>query len=341
MRDLQVVGVAVSVAIALYGYWRYRQDVWSRFDILITFGAAFLLLTVSLVPAIGDLVAGPLEMQRWNAVIFISVALLFALYLHAINRITLNTRDITSLTHSLALREFVKERPELFDTEIVVIIPAYQEEDNIGAVLDAMPPHVLGRKLSVVVVVDGDVDRTELISREMGAYAVVHAINRGGGSALRTGYRLAIESKADIIVTCDADGQNMPQEIEKLVNPIIEGKADFVNGSRILGTFEKESAIRVVGIFVFNRLISLLLGMRVTDSSCAFRAIRRDILARMRLYQDQFHTSEFLIEAIRKGARFLEVPITWKRRRAGDTKKPPSLHYGWGYLKAIMNTWLR
>ena len=170
---------------------------------------------------------------------------------------------------------------------------------------------------------------------------IVNPINRGGGSALRAGYQIAIENRVPIVVTLDADGQHDPSEIGKLVEPILNDEADFVNGSRILGSYEKESVIRSTGVVFFNWLITILMGERITDSSNSFRAIRTQIFSQLTLSQDQFHTSELLIDAIKKGARVKEVGITIRKRQSGTTKKPRSLKYGWGFMKAILGTWLR
>ena len=170
---------------------------------------------------------------------------------------------------------------------------------------------------------------------------MVNPINRGGGAALRAGYEIAMNYGAQIVVTLDADGQHVPAEIPLLVEPILKGEADFVNGSRVLGTFEKESAIRSLGVVVFNRLVSALMAQPITDCSNAFRAIRVEVIKKLSLEQDQFHTSEFLIDAIKKGARVVEVGITIRKRQSGTTKKPMSLVYGWGFFKAILNSWLR
>ena len=83
------------------------------------------------------------------------------------------------------------------------------------------------------------------------------------------------------------------------------------------------------------------MAQRITDSSNAYRAIRTSTLSKLSLSQDQFHTSELLIDAIKKGARVKEIGITIRRRQNGTTKKPKSLKYGWNFMKVIVGTWLR
>ena len=302
---------------------------------------AFGLFVISLFPSAGDLIAGPLRMERWNAVLFASNLITILLFFYVLNMANSNTRTISELVEALACSRFQEEFRESWTEDIAVVIPAYNEEENIAAVLQRIPKEALGLKIQTFVVVDGGSDATEQIVRQMATPVVVNPINRGGGAALRAGYEVALASGAQIIVTLDADGQHLPEEIPLLVGPIVEDKADFVNGSRILGSFEPESHIRVAGIYVFNWLVSLLMFTRITDCSNAFRAIRADLLKDLTMRQDQFHTSELLIEALKKDARVREVGITIQKRQGGETKKPPSLKYGWGFAKAILSSWLR
>lgn len=341
MRVLQYAGLAISLLIAGYVFWKYKQGRYNRSHFLVGSALAAGLFILALFPSAGDLVAGPLQMERWNAVLFVSNLVAFALFFYVLNLNNANARDMSRLITALARNKFWEEHKGHQTKEIAVVIPAYNEAENIGTVLKRIPEEVLGKQVQIFVVVDGCRDGTEEVVRELFIPVVVHPINRGGGAALRAGYEVALESGAEIIVTLDADGQHVPEEMSKLVKPILEDEADFVNGSRVLGSFEKESEIRAIGVVLFNWLISLLMSVRVTDSSNAFRAIRADTLRQVNLYQDQFHTSELLIEAMKKGARVREVPITILKRQGGETKKPPSLRYGWGFAKAIFGTWLR
>jgi hypothetical protein len=114
-----------------------------------------------------------------------------------------------------------------------------------------------------------------------------------------------------------------------------------VNGSRLLGSFERESLVRHLGVHVFSRIITILTGQRITDPSSGYRAARSDLLEKVVLKQDQFWTSEILIEALRHRAKVVEVPVTFLARAGGESKKPKSFRYGWNFLKVIIQTWLR
>jgi glycosyltransferase involved in cell wall biosynthesis len=204
-----------------------------------------------------------------------------------------------------------------------------------------MPSDIEGIPLETLVVVDGATDDTEEIVHQLSYKSISHIINRGGGEAVRVGSEIAVEQGAKIIVTLDADGQHNPQEIPLLVKPILNGEADLVNGSRVLGKYEKDSHLRAIGVILFNWIFSILAMKRITDCSNSFRAIKAEEFSRLELQQSQYHTSESLLESIKKGMRVVEVPITISRRSGGESKKGGSISYGWGFLRAMISTWLR
>jgi glycosyltransferase involved in cell wall biosynthesis len=224
---------------------------------------------------------------------------------------------------------------------VVVVLPAHNEADNVVSVLRAMPEKVDGHPVVPLVVDDASEDRTAEAARAEGALVARLPIRRGGGQAVRVGYELALRLDASVVASLDADGQHDPDELPLLVEPILRGEYDMVQGSRVLGTFEKESAIRHLGVLFFSRMVSLLTGARITDVSNGYRAIRVETLRKLILEQDQFWTSEIIIEALRHRARIKEVPITVRARASGVTKKPRPFKYGWNFMKVIVKTWLR
>jgi len=242
----------------------------------------------------------------------------------------------------LAWEEFRQaHEPERFRGKIAVLVPAYNEADSLGYVLDRIPEEVCGRETAVLVVDDGSRDGTGEIARRHGATVVRHVINRGGGAALRTGYRLMVDSGAEIVVTLDADGQHLPSEMERLVQPVLDGEVDLAHGSRVLGHADRNHFARELGIVFFNRIVSLITRTHVTDCSNGYRAVRTSVLPQLVLRQEQFHTSEFMIEAIKRGVPAREVPVTVERRLHGHSKKPAVVRYGLGFANAIVRTWLR
>jgi len=224
---------------------------------------------------------------------------------------------------------------------VAVVIAALDEEESLGDVLAEVPATACGLPVETIVVDDGSTDATAAIARAAGAHVHRFERNHGHGVALRAGYRLARERGARYIVTLDADGQWNPAEIEGVLRPVVDGEADFVIGSRVLGATETDDAFRQAGVHVYAWLVRLLTGVRVTDTSSGFRALRAEVTERVRQTQAQYQTSELLIGAIFAGYRVAERPIVMRKRFAGSSKKGPNLLYGARYARVILRTWWR
>lgn len=190
---------------------------------------------------------------------------------------------------------------------ITVILPAYNEEISIGSI-------VLLTKLyadNVIVVDDGSSDRTAEVARIAGAEVVQHETNQGKGVALKTGFTTAYGLGADVIVTMDSDGQHNPAEISKLVDPIVKGEADIVNGSRYLSGMDKNTpADRRVGQTILDGVTNLNSGLQITDSQSGFRAFAASTKDIFRFKaQGMAIESEMLADAGKSGLRIKEVEI--------------------------------
>ena len=271
-----------------------------------------------------------------------AIVILFVLLLRNMALTGRVDRELSRVLEGMAWEEFRSAGlPERFRDKIAVVIPAYNEEDNIGSVLPRIPASVCGIETAILVVDDGSRDSTGDIARAAGAAVGRHVINRGGGAALRTGYRLMSDSGASIVVTLDADGQHLPEEMSRLVGPVVDGEVAVAHGSRVLGHAEPNSYAREMGIVFFNRVVSFITRTKVTDCSNGYRAVRTDVLPQLVLRQEQFHTSEFMIEAIKRGVPAKEIPVTVTRRLHGHSKKPAVVRYGLGFANAIVRTWLR
>jgi len=271
-----------------------------------------------------------------------AIVILFVLLLRNMALTGRVDRELSRVLEGMAWEEFrAAGLPERFRDKIAVVIPAYNEEDNIGSVLPRIPSTVCGFETAILVVDDGSRDSTGDIARAAGAAVGRHVINRGGGAALRTGYRLMSDSGARIVVTLDADGQHLPEEMSRLVGPVVDGEVAVAHGSRVLGHAEPNSYAREMGIVFFNRVVSFITRTKVTDCSNGYRAVRTDVLPQLVLRQEQFHTSEFMIEAIKRGVPAKEIPVTVTRRLHGHSKKPAVVRYGLGFANAIVRTWLR
>jgi glycosyltransferase involved in cell wall biosynthesis len=208
-------------------------------------------------------------------------------------------------------------------------------------VLDAIPARSCDLDVDTLVVVDGAKDRTAEVSLEHGAHTCVAPNNRGQGAALRLGYRLAAQRGARYVITTDADGQYDISELPKLLEPLIEGRADFVSGSRRLGSNERPALIRRIGTYVFAWVVSALTRQRITDTSFGFRGMRVEVPNSVTLRQPQYQSSELLVGLLSHGYRAVEQPMRMLQRTAGESKKGSSFSYGYRYAKVVLGTWWR
>ncbi len=344
LTALRGAGLIVAAAIVAFAVLRRRSL--RNVDVLILLLAGLGLAVVS-GTEVTDKLLSAFSFQKGNGGRILGLAVfaifvLFLLILRALSQAARNARQISAVLEGLAWEEFRQAKlPERFRGRIAILIPAYNEAESIAHVLDGMPSKVCGVETAVLVVDDGSRDGTGDVAAEHGAVVARHVINRGGGAALRTGYRLMVDSGAEIVVTLDADGQHLPSEMERLVKPVLEREVDVAHGSRVLGEADRNHFARELGIVFFNRLVSLITGTRVSDCSNGYRAVRTTVLPQLVLRQEQFHTSEFMIEAIKRGVPAKEVPVTVARRLHGHSKKPAVVRYGLGFANAIVRTWLR
>jgi hypothetical protein len=344
LTALRSVGLIGGIAIVVYAVARRRSL--RNADVLILLAAGIGLALVS-GTEITDKLLSAFSFEKGNGGRILGLAvfaifILFLLILRALSQGSRNSRQLAAALEGLAWEEFRQAKlPERFRDKIAILVPAYNEAENIGYVLDLMPSEVCGVPTSVLVVDDGSRDGTGDVAAEHGAAVARHVTNRGGGAALRTGYRLMVESGAEIVVTLDADGQHLPSEMERLVKPVLDGEVDVAHGSRVLGHADRNHFARELGIVFFNRLVSAITRTHVTDCSNGYRAVRTTVLPQLVLRQEQFHTSEFMIEAIKREIPAREVPITVEQRLHGHSKKPAVFRYGMGFANAIVRTWLR
>ena len=344
LSAIRIAGLVASVLIGGFAVWRRRSL--RNVDILILLFSALALAIVS-ATTLTDTVLGWFSFHKGGGgrilgLAVFAIVILFLLILRNMSLTVRVDRELSAVLEGIAWEEFRRAGlPEHFRDRVAVVIPAYNEEDSIGEVLPRIPKTVCGIETAVLVVDDGSRDRTGDIGRAHGAAVARHVINRGGGAALRTGYRLMADSGASVVVTIDADGQHLPEEMSRLVGPVVDGEVDVTHGSRVIGQAEPGQFARELGIVFFNRMVSFITRTRVSDCSNGYRAVRASVLPQLVLRQEQFHTSEFMIEAIKRGVPAKEVPVTVVRRLHGHSKKPAVVRYGLGFANAIVRTWLR
>jgi glycosyltransferase involved in cell wall biosynthesis len=213
---------------------------------------------------------------------------------------------------------------------IVALIPAYNEERFIGSVV------LKARRYTslVIVVDDGSSDDTAKIAEEAGAQVVCHSHNRGKGAALNTGFQIACQLGADVVVTFDGDGQHLPEELPRVILPICNGEADLVVGSRYIEATSQVPLRRVWGHRLFNFLVNGLSGVPLSDSQSGFRAFSRPALQSLSFSSAGFSVeSEMQLLARSHGLIVKEVPITIRYQ---DKPKRPVIHHGLMVLNGFL-----
>ncbi len=191
---------------------------------------------------------------------------------------------------------------------ISVLIPAFNEEKKIGDVVRKLKTRGYN---NVVVVDDGSEDKTGKVAEKEGAKVLYHVINRGQGAALKTGLKYCLQNDADIIVTFDAYDQHLPEEINKLVQPIIDGKKEICIGSRFLENTTNAPFVRRLFLRGGALLLSKLYNLTLTDSHNGLRAISRSAAEKINLTSDRMeHASEMLEQISKKKISYEEIPVT-------------------------------
>jgi len=226
---------------------------------------------------------------------------------------------------------------------VIAIAPVLDEEEKIREVVRRTPRDIVDE---VLVVDDGSRDGSAAVAREEGAR--VHSMGRvaGVGAAIRQGYRLAREGGFDVAVVMAGNNKDSPEEIPLLLDPIADGRADFVQGSRFLkrdANFGPMPAYRKVATRVHPWLFSLVAGRRVSESTNGFRALRCSVLDDPQLDLDQAWLDEYELEpylylrVIRLGYRTEEVPVTkiYPPRKLGQTKMKPITGW-WSMLRPLV-----
>ncbi len=201
---------------------------------------------------------------------------------------------------------------------VLVIVPAFNEEDALGDVLRALQSQL--PDYDVVVINDGSTDGTAAVVRGVhGVELITLPYNMGIGNAMQTGYRYACQEGYDIAVQCDADGQHPVNEIEKLVRAVELGRADLVVGSRyVADTGYKPSISRRIGKSILSRIVNSAIGGGITDTTSGFRAMNRAVLETFaHTYPDDYPEAEALVIVHKHGLRAVEVPVQMRQRQGG------------------------
>ena len=206
----------------------------------------------------------------------------------------------------------------------LIIIPAFNEEKNIGAVLDAIQQKAPG--VPILVINDGSADKTESVARSHGANVISLPFNSGYGVALQTGFKFAVRKNYAIVIQMDSDGQHDPKNVQELIKEVQKEDIDVVIGSRFLDSSTyKTSWARHIGIFIFGKIASLFCGHKVTDPTSGFQALKGKAIhfAASDHYPPDYPDADFIILMHRYGLKVKEIPVTM---HASPEKE--SMHHG-------------
>lgn len=256
--------------------------------------------------------------------------------------------------------------------KLAIFIPAYNEESTIGPVLAAIKNLDFKKKLpritdwQVFVIDDGSTDRTAEIARNTGATVIAAAavdseqtgalgethiitLNKGStalraslhlglANAFKIGIKTALDAGADLVVHLDADGQYVPEEIPKILEPLLSGKADFVTGDRQIGKLQFMGWPRKYGNMLGSWFLRFLTGLKVRDVSSGFRAYTKDAASKLEVHSSHTYTHVTLMEAKYKGLRIAEVPITFLPRAGGDGRATVQVRGASGNANVVLTT---
>lgn len=222
-----------------------------------------------------------------------------------------------------------------------IIIPVYNEELTVGNIIDHVKTVMqqTGLKNEIIVVDDCSYDKSLEVAKKRSAKIYTLKQHLGKGYALRAGFSKA---KGDIIVTIDSDGSHQPEELPRVLAPILQDKADLVIGSRYLN--QKNVAVRKLnafGVKLFNYFIQLLTGVAVTDSQSGYRAMKRQVLKNQNLKSGEYEIeSEMLVKTAKKNFRITEVPISFEQRTYGRSGVDPIVD-GFKILLSIILAYMK
>jgi glycosyltransferase involved in cell wall biosynthesis len=211
---------------------------------------------------------------------------------------------------------------------VVLFLPAHDEAATVAAVVGRVPALVRGRRVQCLVVDDGSGDRTAELAAGAGAVVVGTgaATNRGLGAAVRAGLAEAVRRGAAAVAFCDADGEYDPDELDRLVAPILEGRADYVVGSRFAGDIRRMLPHRRLGNRLLTRLLGWVARAPISDGQSGYRALSRAAAADAEVVHDYNYAQVLTLDLLAKGYRYLEVPIGYRWRTAGRSFVRPAAY---------------
>ncbi|MDZ7740349.1 MAG: glycosyltransferase family 2 protein [Bacteroidota bacterium] len=210
--------------------------------------------------------------------------------------------------------------------KVLIIIPAYNEADNIIDVINEI--HTAYPHFDILVVNDGSDDETGKLARSTDIATVIDLpVNLGIGAAVQTGFKYALRNDYDITLQFDGDGQHMVKEIEKIIDPVMNSEADMMIGSRFVQSLEsyKSQPVRRMGIIIFAFVSYILIGQRIKDQTSGFRAFNKELIGFLaRYYPVDYPEPEVIILLGKNGYKIGEVFTQMRERQGGASSIPLS-----------------
>lgn len=207
--------------------------------------------------------------------------------------------------------------PQDAERPIVLFMPAFNESASVASVVRRVPTAVNGHPVRCLVIDDGSTDETAPEAASAGATVIELDGNRGLGAAVRVGLTEALRQDPVAVAFCDADGEYAPEELGVMVRPIIEGRADYVVGSRFNGEIGRMLPHRRVGNLVLTWLLSWIARRRISDGQSGYRAFSPRAAAAAEVIHDFNYAQVLTLDLLAKGMRYAEVPISYTFRTTG------------------------
>lgn len=205
------------------------------------------------------------------------------------------------------------------DQPVVLFLPAYNEEESVGRVVRRVPATAAGHPVVCLVIDDGSTDRTAAVAAEAGATVISLEDNLGLGAAVRRGLAESLHYDPVAVAFCDADGEYSPEELDIMVRPILDGRADYVVGSRFEGDIERMLPHRRIGNLILTWLLSWVARRHISDGQSGYRAFSARAAAAAEVIHDFNYAQVITLDLLAKGARYAEVPISYRFRTEGES----------------------
>lgn len=339
-----IIYISISTFIIFSAYKLFLNDEISFDFFLIWSFCGISLLLITLFPAFFGALRDLLWLgkRKENFIIILSIIGLFLLIMRLSVKVSKGAKQQEKIARTQALLTFqIKNKGiNTQKNKILVKIAAFNEEENIGDVLEAMPKGV-----DVLVIDDGSSDNTVDKALEFGALVIRHPVRLGQGSADVTGFKYAFMKEYDFVVEMDGDGQHDPADIPRFINTLQEGNADIVTGSRVTGSNHPDnSPLRNFFLPYYTKLINYLTGYSLTDGMCGFKAFRMQTLIMHKNIYDQvietqYLASELYIRFAHRQLSVVEIPIHIDTRKSGTSRKG-TLRYGIQVIKIMVRVWM-